>query len=81
MVGGQQEAICVPGDPPGTGPGTTHLHRTDELLPGRGAQGTDRKRPALGKKQYQQPSTDRGRGEVTSSRRETRRQLAHRVGR
>lgn len=82
MVGGQQEAIRVPGDPPGTGPGTTHFHCTDGLLPGHGAQGSDWKRPALGKKQYQQPSTDRGRGEVTSPGwGEPRRQLGPRRGR
>ena len=67
MVGEQQEAIRVPGDPPGPGPGATCLHPTDGPSPGHGTQESDQKRPALGKKQHEQPSTDRGRGEVIAS--------------
>ena len=81
MVGGQQEAIRVPGDAPGPGPGTTHLHHTDGPSPGRGSQESDQKRPALGKKQHEQPSTDRGREVSASGWGEPRRQLAPRMGR
>ena len=81
MGGGQQEAIRVPGDPPGPGPGTTHLHHTDGPSPGHGSQESDRKRPALGKKQHEQPSTDRGREVSASGWGEPRRQLAPRMGR
>lgn len=77
----QQEAIRVPGDAPGPGPGTTHLHHTDGPSPGRGSQESDRKRPALGKKQHEQPSTDRGREVSASGWGEPRRQLAPRMGR
>ena len=79
--GGQQEAIRVPGDAPGPGPGTTHLHHTDGPSPGHGSQESDRKRPALGKKQHEQPSTDRGREVSASGWGEPRRQLAPRTGR
>ena len=81
MVGGQQEAIRVPGDAPGPGPGTTHLHHTDGPSPGRGSQESDQKRPALGKKQHEQPSTDRGREVSASGWGEPRRQLEPRMGR
>lgn len=76
------EVSSVPGDPLGPGPGTTHLHHTDGSSPGRGSQESDRKRPALWKKQHEQLSTDKGRGEVRASGwGEPRRQLAPRTGR
>ena len=72
----------VPGDPPGPGPGTTRLHHTDGPSPGHGSQESDRKKPVLGKKQHEQPSTERWRGEVSASGwGEPRRQLAPRTGR
>lgn len=82
MVRVQQEAIRIPGDT-WTGPRTTHLHCAQMgPLPGRGVPGARPKRPALEKKQHQQPSTDRGEEKsLLLAGGEPRRQLAPRTGR
>lgn len=61
-VGGEQEASCVPGGPPESGPGRTALHQTGGLSPGRSSQGSNQKRSDLGKKQHQHPPAGGRRG-------------------